>query len=157
MLDIVAQLLAVKPAALEKCLCQRKIQTGVGAKAEIFDKPNTAAQADFCRDTLAKSMYSKLFDAVVYKVNVALGTAQHNGVQIGVLDIYGFEIFQYNSFEQLCINFVNEKLQQIFIELTLKAEQEEYVAEGIPWKEIKYYNNKPVCDLIEMVLLVDGW
>jgi myosin-1 len=61
----------------------------------------------------------------------------------------GFEIFQYNSFEQICINFVNEKLQQIFIELTLKAEQEEYAQEGIPWKDIPYNNNKPLCDLIE--------
>ena len=69
---------------------------------------------------------------------------------IGVLDIYGFEIFQYNSFEQLCINYVNEKLQQIFIELTLKAEQEEYRAEGIPWKDIQYFNNKPICDLVEL-------
>lgn len=56
---------------------------------------------------------------------------------IGVLDIYGFEIFQDNSFEQLCINYVNEKLQQIFIELTLKAEQEEYVREQIKWTPIK--------------------
>ena len=55
---------------------------------------------------------------------------------IGILDIYGFEIFQKNGFEQFCINFVNEKLQQIFIELTLKAEQEEYVQEGIKWREI---------------------
>ncbi|KAG8698768.1 class II myosin, partial [Ceratobasidium sp. 394] len=68
---------------------------------------------------------------------------------IGVLDIYGFEIFQDNSFEQLCINYVNEKLQQIFIELTLKTEQEEYVREQIKWTPIKYFNNKIVCDLIE--------
>ncbi|KFO22994.1 Myosin-If [Fukomys damarensis] len=68
---------------------------------------------------------------------------------IGVLDIYGFEIFQKNGFEQFCINFVNEKLQQIFIELTLKAEQEEYVQEGIRWTPIEYFNNKVVCDLIE--------
>ncbi|CAJ0950034.1 unnamed protein product, partial [Ranitomeya imitator] len=68
---------------------------------------------------------------------------------IGVLDIYGFEIFQKNGFEQFCINFVNEKLQQIFIELTLKAEQEEYVQEGIRWNPIEYFNNKIVCDLIE--------
>lgn len=150
MLEAVASLLQVPSAALLKCLCQRKIQTGTGARAEIYEKPNTAAQAGFSRDTLAKAMYYKLFDAVVAKVNMALGTNKDTGIQIGVLDIYGFEIFQYNSFEQLCINFVNEKLQQIFIELTLKAEQEEYVSEGIPWKDIKYYNNKPVCDLIEL-------
>ena len=68
---------------------------------------------------------------------------------IGILDIYGFEIFQKNGFEQFCINFVNEKLQQIFIELTMKAEQEEYVQEGIKWKTIDYFNNKIVCELIE--------
>jgi myosin-1 len=67
----------------------------------------------------------------------------------GVLDIYGFEIFERNGFEQFCINFVNEKLQQIFIELTLKAEQEEYVTEGIKWTPIEYFNNKIVCELIE--------
>lgn len=68
---------------------------------------------------------------------------------IGILDIFGFEIFEDNSFEQLCINYVNEKLQQIFIELTLKTEQEEYVREQIKWTPIKYFNNKIVCDLIE--------
>jgi myosin I len=68
---------------------------------------------------------------------------------IGVLDIYGFEIFQHNNFEQICINFVNEKLQQIFIELTLKSEQEEYEREQIPWEHIKYFNNKPCVELIE--------
>ncbi|CAG5115369.1 unnamed protein product, partial [Candidula unifasciata] len=70
-------------------------------------------------------------------------------VNVGILDIYGFEIFAKNGFEQFCINYVNEKLQQIFIELTLKAEQEEYVQEGIKWTPIDYFNNKIVCDLIE--------
>ncbi|CAN8029064.1 unnamed protein product, partial [Ixodes persulcatus] len=70
-------------------------------------------------------------------------------LSIGILDIYGFEIFQHNGFEQFCINYVNEKLQQIFIELTLKAEQEEYLQEGIHWTPIDYFNNKVVCDLIE--------
>lgn len=70
-------------------------------------------------------------------------------LNIGILDIYGFEIFQKNGFEQFCINFVNEKLQQIFIELTLKAEQEEYKQEGIKWKDIEYFNNLTVCELIE--------
>ena len=88
------------------------------------------------------------------QVNVALdpGVQDENDeelLSIGVLDIYGFEIFDRNGFEQLSINFVNEKLQQIFIALTLKAEQEEYVREGIEWKEVKYFNNKVVCELIE--------
>jgi myosin-1 len=68
---------------------------------------------------------------------------------IGILDIYGFEIFDKNSFEQLNINYCNEKLQQLFIELTLKSEQEEYIKEGIEWTQIDYFNNKTICDLIE--------
>ncbi|KAF0030264.1 hypothetical protein F2P81_016995 [Scophthalmus maximus] len=68
---------------------------------------------------------------------------------IGLLDIYGFEVFQHNSFEQFCINYCNEKLQQLFIELTLKSEQEEYEAEGITWEPVQYFNNKIICDLVE--------
>jgi myosin-1 len=68
---------------------------------------------------------------------------------LGVLDIFGFEIFEKNGFEQFCINYVNERLQQIFIELTLKSEQEEYTREGIQWTPIDYFNNKIVVDLIE--------
>ena len=63
-------------------------------------------------------------------------------LSIGVLDIYGFEVFENNGFEQLCINYVNEKLQQIFIELTLNAEQQEYASEGIAWQPIPFFNNK---------------
>ena len=92
-------------------------------------------------------------------------TSEHS---IGVLDIYGFEIFKFNSFEQLCINYVNEKckisnfrkfliliVQQIFIELTLKSEQEEYVKEKIPWQNINYFNNKPCVELLENVSFFD--
>ena len=68
---------------------------------------------------------------------------------VGVLDIYGFEVFQKNSFEQFCINYCNEKLQQLFIELVLKQEQEEYQREGIEWKKIDYFNNQVICDLVE--------
>jgi myosin-1 len=82
---------------------------------------------------------------------------EHDELSIGVLDIYGFEIFENNGFEQFCINFVNEKLQQIFIELTLKAEQEEYVREGIAWKPINFFNNKVVCDLVESKVCVHDW
>ena len=62
-----------------------------------------------------------------------------------MLDIYGFEIFTKNGFEQFCINYCNEKLQQLFIELTLKTEQDEYVAEGVEWTPIEYFNNKVIC------------
>lgn len=66
-----------------------------------------------------------------------------------MLDIYGFEIFDNNSFEQFCINYCNEKLQQLFIELVLKQEQEEYNREGIEWTNIEYFNNQIICDLVE--------
>jgi len=68
---------------------------------------------------------------------------------IGVLDIYGFEIFQVNGFEQFCINYVNERIQQVFIDLTLRQEQREYQDEGMKWKDIRYFDNQVVCDLIE--------
>ena len=212
-------------------------------------------QAAFSRDTLAKALYSRMFDYLVLRINESIKKPNFQGIMIGVLDIYGFEIFQvmgwdksvdclgrrehavvrvvrcgvgvvcgvvwcavwcaawcavvvwyvrdrsclfcvcvcvcqfvawrcvlfvhsffffffffvalvfvlccvvcvsppapqHNSFEQLCINFVNERLQQIFIELTLKAEQDEYRSENIPWTEVEYYNNKPLCELIENV------
>lgn len=66
-----------------------------------------------------------------------------------MLDIYGFEIFDLNSFEQFCINYCNEKLQQLFIELVLKQEQEEYHREGIEWTNVEYFNNQIICDLVE--------
>ena len=68
---------------------------------------------------------------------------------IGVLDIYGFEIFESNTFEQFCINYCNEKLQQLFIEMVLKQEQEEYQREGITWTPVEYFNNRTICDLVE--------
>ena len=117
-------------------------------------------------------MLARLFDYLVTRVNQSMkNDSKQKMLSIGILDIYGFEIFQKNGFEQFCINFVNEKLQQIFIELTMKAEQvwaldnirliqtlknieyvdvanqkkifqEEYAQEGIKWKEIDYFNNK---------------
>lgn len=68
---------------------------------------------------------------------------------IGVLDIYGFEVFDSNGFEQFCINYCNEKLQQLFIQLVLKQEQEEYERENINWQHVDYFNNKVICDLVE--------
>jgi len=115
----------------------------------VYDVPLNPAQAVSGRDALAKAIYNNLFEWIVSRINVSMKPRQAHNHIVGVLDIYGFEIFQDNSFEQLCINYVNEKLQQIFIELTLKAEQEEYVREQITWTPIKYFNNKIVCDLIE--------
>ena len=101
------------------------------------------------RDALAKAIYYNMFDWIVGRVNVSLRARGTISYSIGILDIYGFEIFERNSFEQLCINYVNEKLQQIFIQLTLKTEQEEYAREQIQWTPIKYFDNKVVCELIE--------
>ena len=104
----------------------------------MYSVPQNVVQATAARDALAKSLYARMFDYLVGVVNTALeklGLQSH--VCIGVLDIFGFEIFDHNGFEQFCINFVNEKLQQYFIELTLKAEQDEYTEEGISWTPIK--------------------
>lgn len=116
---------------------------------EIIESPANPAQAYATRDALAKAIYSNLFDWIVERVNKSLKSKQATSNSIGILDIYGFEIFEKNSFEQLCINYVNEKLQQIFIQLTLKTEQEEYAREQIQWTPIKYFDNKVVCELIE--------
>ena len=115
----------------------------------VYEVPLNKAQAASVRDALAKAIYNNLFEWIVDRVNQSMKTPTPSNHIIGVLDIYGFEIFDTNSFEQLCINYVNEKLQQIFIQLTLKTEQEEYVREQIKWTPIQYFNNKVVCDLIE--------
>lgn len=96
-LDIVAALLEVAPDALETALCTREITTGTGAREEKFQKPATAEGAAFSRDTLAKNLYSKMFDFLVKKVNESIKKPNHDGPLIGVLDIYGFEIFDVRS------------------------------------------------------------
>ncbi|KJZ77553.1 Myosin-1 [Hirsutella minnesotensis 3608] len=118
---------------------------------EVIESPSNPSQATATRDALSKAIYSNLFDWIVERINKSLKSRQATANSIGILDIYGFEIFEKNSFEQLCINYVNEKLQQIFIQLTLKTEQEEYAREQIQWTPIKYFDNKVVCDLIEQI------
>ncbi|CAL1611601.1 unnamed protein product [Knipowitschia caucasica] len=141
-------LLGVQQEALCSKLTSRVMDSKWGGRSEVISVTLNTEQAAFTRDALSKALYGRLFDHLVETVNKAM-VKQTEELNIGVLDIYGFEIFQKNGFEQFCINFVNEKLQQIFIELTLKAEQEEYVQEGIQWTPIDYFNNKVVCDLIE--------
>jgi len=151
-LALAAQFLQVEAFALQNALLFRVLHSGgAGAKKmSTYNVPQNCEQAATARDALGKTIYSRLFDWIVQKVNEALQKhGNSTDVMIGVLDIYGFEIFERNGFEQFCINFVNERLQQYFIELTLKAEQEEYVREGIEWTPINYFNNKVVCDLID--------
>eukprot|EP01091_Cochliopodium_minus_P015206 TRINITY_DN5339_c0_g1_i2.p1 TRINITY_DN5339_c0_g1~~TRINITY_DN5339_c0_g1_i2.p1 ORF type:complete len:1073 (-),score=394.85 TRINITY_DN5339_c0_g1_i2:98-3316(-) len=148
-LDIIAKLLGSNPKDVENSICYRTISSG-SARSSVYKCSNNKEQAVYTRDALSKTLYSRLFDWIVQKVNQAMYLPENSTtITIGILDIYGFEIFDENGFEQLCINFVNEKLQQIFIELTLKREQEEYESEGIKWEPIPYFNNKICCDLIE--------
>lgn len=144
--DFLAYLLEVDAQSLIKAITVRILTPRNG---EVIESPANIAQATATRDALAKAIYYNLFDWIVERVNQSLKARQPTTNSIGILDIYGFEIFEKNSFEQLCINYVNEKLQQIFIQLTLKAEQEEYAREQIKWTPISYFDNKVVCDLIE--------
>ncbi|OAA62766.1 Myosin head, motor domain protein [Niveomyces insectorum RCEF 264] len=146
--DFLAYLLEVEPQRLVSAITIRVLTPRSG---EVIESPANVAQAIATRDALAKAIYSNLFDWIVERINQSLKARQATSNSIGILDIYGFEIFEKNSFEQLCINYVNEKLQQIFIQLTLKTEQEEYAREKIHWTPIKYFDNKVVCDLIEQV------
>lgn len=148
----IAELLRVSPDQVTKALCHRVI----AARGEVMEKRHTESEASYGRDAFAKAIYERLFSSIVEGVNNAIQVRfegaeakyKYNTV-IGVLDIYGFEIFDRNSFEQFCINYCNEKLQQLFIELVLKQEQEEYRREGIAWQTIEYFNNQIICDLVE--------
>ncbi|WEW59305.1 class II myosin [Emydomyces testavorans] len=149
-IDFVAYLLEVESERVKKALTQRIVETARGGRrGSVYEVPLNTVQATAVRDALAKALYFNLFDWIVERVNASLTAKGAVTNTIGILDIYGFEIFERNSFEQLCINYVNEKLQQIFIQLTLKTEQEEYAREQIKWTPIKYFDNKVVCQLIE--------
>lgn len=113
--------------------------------------PLSATEATAARDALAKFIYEKQFDWLVQRMNVSIGkgASSFKGACIGILDIFGFEIFEKNQFEQLCINFTNEKLQQFFNAHTFKKEEQVYKNEGIKFDNVAYIDNQPVLDLIE--------
>ncbi|XP_047321544.1 myosin-15 [Impatiens glandulifera] len=144
-LETAANLFMCDIDLLVATLCTRSIQTREGIIVKALD--HNAAVAS--RDALAKTIYSRLFDWLVEKINRSIGQDQSSKMQIGVLDIYGFECFKSNSFEQFCINFANEKLQQHFNEHVFKMEQEEYQKEEINWSYIEFIDNQDVLDLIE--------
>ncbi|KJE93198.1 myosin-Ib [Capsaspora owczarzaki ATCC 30864] len=145
-LSAAASLLEVDKQTLIQALTFRTVTTREGN----ISTPLNARQAAATRDALAKAVYERLFVWVIAQINNFIRAPEKEARHvIGVLDIYGFEIFGRNGFEQFCINYCNEKLQQLFIELTLKSEQEEYLREGIDWVHIDYFNNAIICDLIE--------
>ncbi|XP_077292853.1 unconventional myosin ID [Arctopsyche grandis] len=137
----------VTEASLKGAMVGRVLSAG----GELVSKEHTLRDSEYTRDALIKAVYDRLFTWIVTRINAAIEapkTTQKNTL-IGVLDIYGFEIFDINSFEQFCINYCNEKLQQLFIELVLKQEQEEYLREGIHWTPIQYFNNRIICELVD--------
>ncbi|XP_014240343.1 myosin-IB isoform X2 [Cimex lectularius] len=142
-----AKLLGCPEDKLKEALTQKTIL----AKGESVTSPLDRETAVYARDALAKAIYDRLFSWMVMRFNEALQPSKPTTTPnlMGILDIYGFEIFQRNSFEQFCINYCNEKLQQLFIELTLKSEQEEYHKEGIEWEPVEYFNNNIIINLIE--------
>uniref|UniRef100_A0A8C8DQ90 Unconventional myosin-Id n=1 Tax=Oryzias sinensis TaxID=183150 RepID=A0A8C8DQ90_9TELE len=151
LVSVIRELLSTKEENVEKALLYRTVATG----RDVIEKQHTTQEASYGRDALAKAMYERLFCWIVGRINDIIEVKNYDvkvhgkNTVIGVLDIYGFEIFQNNSFEQFCINYCNEKLQQLFIQLVLKQEQEEYQREGIPWKHIDYFNNQIIVDLVE--------
>ncbi|KAL2088781.1 hypothetical protein ACEWY4_015680 [Coilia grayii] len=139
------ELMGVTYQDMSHWLCHRKLKTAT----ETYIKTTPKIQAVNSRDALAKHIYAKLFNWIVDHVNQALHSTVKQHSFIGVLDIYGFETFEINSFEQFCINYANEKLQQQFNMHVFKLEQEEYMKEQIPWTLIDFYDNQPCINLIE--------
>ncbi|XP_035388046.1 unconventional myosin-IXAa isoform X3 [Electrophorus electricus] len=148
-LPVVSELLEVKEETLFEALTTRKTVT-VGERLIV---PYKLAEAGTVRDSMAKSLYSALFDWIVFRINHALLNTRDleesvKILSIGVLDIFGFEDYENNSFEQFCINFANERLQHYFNQHIFKLEQEEYRAEGITWHNIDYIDNTGCINLI---------
>jgi myosin heavy chain 9/10/11/14 len=140
------KLLGVAGGILEKALAHPKISVN----KEVIETHETPQRANFNKDALVKSIYRRLFNWLVQRVNQSLAAKESVKNTIGLLDIAGFEIFTLNSFEQLCINFTNEKLQQFFNNHMFKKEQEEYLREKIEWKFIDFgLDLQPTIDLIE--------
>ncbi|XP_072534760.1 myosin VIa isoform X4 [Salminus brasiliensis] len=152
-LEHCAELLGLDEEDLRVSLTTRvMLTTAGGTKGTVIKVPLKVEQANNARDALAKAVYSRLFDHVVTRVNQCF-PFDSSANFIGVLDIAGFEYFEHNSFEQFCINYCNEKLQQFFNERILKEEQELYQKEGLGVNEVKYVDNQDCIDLVESKLV----
>uniref|UniRef100_A0A8C3SPI3 Myosin VIIA n=1 Tax=Chelydra serpentina TaxID=8475 RepID=A0A8C3SPI3_CHESE len=144
-----ASLLEVDPHDVMNCLTSRTIIT----RGETVSTPLSMEQALDVRDAFVKGIYGRLFVWIVEKINAAIYRPPSHELQsvrrsIGLLDIFGFENFTVNSFEQLCINFANENLQQFFVRHVFKLEQEEYNLENINWQHIEFTDNQDALDMI---------
>jgi myosin heavy subunit len=140
-----ASLLEVDESQLQYCLTHKNVQMGKGSVVAIKLTPDMAIDS---RDTLSKALFSNLFDWTIRKVNETLkvGQAPYN---IGILDIFGFEVFEMNSFEQLCINYSNEKLQLHFNEVVFNEEMKMYAEENVPTDKVAFKDNSGCVSLIE--------
>ena len=139
--------------ALASLLLQRTMTRGGGGKRmSTYTIDFTKVQAEAARDAVVKAVYTHLFDWVVLKVNNNLMKGAEETAKlpyVGLLDIFGFENFKHNSFEQLCINFANEKLQQFFLTCVFKEEETLHVKEGVPWRDIEYADNQDCINMME--------
>ncbi|VDO70173.1 unnamed protein product [Schistosoma margrebowiei] len=143
----VSHLLGIPLNEMVKAFLKPRIKVG----KDLVSKAQTKMQVEFAVEAISKSIYERLFLWLVARINKTLDKTRRPGASfVGILDIAGFEIFQVNSFEQLCINYTNEKLQQLFNHTMFILEQDEYTREGIPWEFIDFgLDLQPTIDLIE--------
>jgi len=146
------ELLGSDLTTMVKILTMRSMLDPLSKKQ--IDKQMSLEECNYSRDVIAKTVYSKMFDWIIKKVNKAISSSIDKEKstklkKIGILDIFGFEVFEENSFEQLCINYANERLQQLFNNQILKMEQEEYLKEKIDFNNLIYNDNKDIVELID--------
>lgn len=145
-IKVVSELLGIDPADLTEALTSNSVVT----KGEIITRNNTVEEAVSTRDAMAKAMYGRLFDWIVNNINRLLSFCRivyGESLAVGLLDIFGFENFEVNSFEQLCINIANEQIQYFFNQHIFTWEQQEYMAEGIEVDIVEFADNRPVLDM----------
>lgn len=130
---------------MRKWMCYKRT---VCVQDEIL-QPMNLDEATRARDALAKLLYTKLFNWLVTRANASFRSPCHVQSFIGILDMHGFETLDSNSFEQFCINYIDEKVEQLFVQSLFKMEQEEYAREEIGWTYISFSNDMPCVELID--------
>jgi len=144
-IEMAAKLTGVERKDLEASLCMVTRVT----RTERIRSPINVRQAADNRDSLAKALYGLIFNLIVHNTNLSIGFLEDVKLFVGVLDIFGFECFKMNSFEQLCINFTNERLQQFFNSFVFKLEEQLYEREGIPWDPLDFPDNQDAVDILQ--------